>query len=86
MGKFFKKKENRHPVPEDIRKDEKRARIRARIRAFHFGQQKKKLKYVYLAIAVLLLDQLSKWYIMERVIRPLYDGRRVRASVFRLVS
>ena len=83
MGKLFKKKEKIDTrSPEDIRKDEKRARIRARIRAFHFGQQKKKLKYVYLAIAVLLLDQLSKWYIMERVIRPLYDGRRGESLSF----
>lgn len=77
MGKLFKKKEVVDTrSPEDIRKDAKRARIRARIRAFQRGQLKKKVKYVYLAIAVLLLDQLSKWYVMEYVIRPLYKGHR----------
>ncbi|MCB1838981.1 MAG: signal peptidase II [Alphaproteobacteria bacterium] len=56
--------------PEEIRKEEKRARIRARIRAFHRQQLRKKVKYVYLALAVFLTDQLSKWYVMEYVIRP----------------
>lgn len=83
MGNLLKKKEKIDTrSPEDIRKDEKRARIRARIKAFHRGQLKKKVKYVYLAIAVLLLDQLSKWYIMERVIRPLYKGAKGESLSF----
>lgn len=57
--------------PEEVRKDEKRARIRARIKAFERGQLKKKLKYVYLAFFILILDQVTKWYVMEHVIRPI---------------
>lgn len=57
--------------PEEIRKDEKRARIRARIKAFERGQIQKKVKYVYLAVLILVVDQITKWYVMEHVMRPL---------------
>lgn len=69
-------------TPEQIRKDEKRARIRARIKAFERGQLLKKVKYIYIILGVIILDQVSKWYAMEHIIRPVSQGASRGGSGF----
>ena len=51
-------------------REAKLERMAARRKAFERKQFKKKLKWLYLSLAILIADQLSKWYVMEYILRP----------------